>query len=456
MSQVKLSRLMLFTVLILERSINQSARYALLIFAFAVALLFTTREASAQDSHYWTLKYGPKSSLLGGAVIGAVDDVSATFYNPGALGLAKSLAFAVSADVFEISTLKLEGGGGEGVDLGTSRSGLRPSMLAGTITKKLFGKGVLAYSALTRTRGTQDLEGVLALSGEEIPPDADLKDLAGITRFEGEFSDFWGGLTYSQPIGSNIGLGVTWYGAMRSQRRRSSAIAEGVGNDGSGSANIDIRGGRYSTIRTLLKFGAYAKAGPFTGGLTLTTPSLHITGSGQLGLNTSIIRPDSAALALNVQTDLPAEFKSPLSIGGGFGWQIGNTRLYASAEWYDETTPYIVMQGEDFQAQEPEDAVFTIDAVQALDEVFNWAIGLEYDFSKKVNFYASYYTDNSGLTDKIKRANLSTIPIDVNNLSIGADVIIGPALITLITHSDNVQCATTPSSRGHRHANGPV
>ena len=182
---------------------------------------------TAQDAHYWTLQYGPKSSLLGGAVIGAVDDVSATYYNPGALSQAASLAFAVSTNVFEISGVKLEDGGGEGVDLGTSSSGLRPSMLAGTITNKLFGKGILAYSAITRARGTQDLEGILTVS-REAASGFEFKDVAGLTRFEGEFSDFWGGLTYSQLVGSHIGLGVTWYGALRSQRRRMESISEGI------------------------------------------------------------------------------------------------------------------------------------------------------------------------------------------------------------------------------------
>jgi predicted porin len=425
------NKLTLFTALIWERLLNQLLRYMLLIFAFAMTLLLFTREASAQDAHYWTLQYGPKSSLLGGAVIGAADDVSATFYNPGALSLADNLAFAVSTDVFEVSGVTLEGGGGRGVNLGTSRSGLRPSMLAGTITEKLFGKGVLAYSALTRSKGTQDLEGIVALSGEEIPPGIELKDVAGLVRYEGEFSDFWAGLSYSQPLGSFFGLGVTWYGAARSQRRRIESITQGIETGGSGAATIDIRGGRYSTIRTLFKFGAFAKTGPFTGGITLTTPSLHISGSGQLGFNTSTIRPDSASLALNIQTDLPAEFKSPLSIGGGFGWQFGNARLHASAEWYEEITPYFVMQGEDFRAQEPQDALFPVDAVQALDKVFNWAVGLEYTFSKKVHGYASFYTDNSGLTEKIERAGLSTLPIDISSLNLGADVIVGPALLTI-------------------------
>ncbi len=410
---------------------RNAVRHIPLVVVWAALFVFAADEVIAQDAHYWTIQYGPRSSLLGGAVIGAVDDVSATFYNPGALSQANNLAFAVSTDVFESSSVKLEAGGGQGVDLGTSRSGLRPSMLAGTITRRLFGKGVLAYSAVTRAKGTQDLEGILAISGEDVPSGFEFKDIAGLVRFEGEFSDFWGGLSYSHPIGSHIGLGVTWYGALRSQRRRAESIVQEIRNDRSGVAVIDIRGGRLSTIRTLFKFGAFAKTGPLTGGLTLTTPSLHISGSGQLDFNISVIRPDSSLLAANIQTDLPAEFKSPLSIGGGFGLQFGKTRLHASAEWFDEIPSYFVMQGESFQVQELEDAVFAVDAVQSLDEVFNWAVGLEYAFSKKVNGYASYYTDNSGLTDKIERASLSTLPFNIKSISLGADVIVGPILMTL-------------------------
>jgi len=32
-----------------------------------ISLLFISISLKAQDAHYWTLQYGPKSSLLGGA-----------------------------------------------------------------------------------------------------------------------------------------------------------------------------------------------------------------------------------------------------------------------------------------------------------------------------------------------------------------------------------------------------
>ena len=186
---------------------NLRVRSRLTVLAVVAGLLAATAPAAAQDSHYWTLQYGPRSSLLGGAVIGSVDDVSATFYNPGALSLASDVAFAVSADVFEVTGVILEDGGGAGVNLGNAKSGLRPSMIAGTIKKGLLGGGgILAYSALTRARGTQDLAGFALLSGEDLPPELDLKDAVGGVAFTGRFNDFWGGLTYSQALGEHFGL----------------------------------------------------------------------------------------------------------------------------------------------------------------------------------------------------------------------------------------------------------
>jgi hypothetical protein len=316
------------------------------------------------------------------------------------------------------------------VDLGTARSGLRPSLLAGTIKEDLFGSGVLAYSALTRTRGEQDLQGLVVLSGADIPPDVELTDFAALVRFEGQYNEFWGGVTYSHRLGSHFGLGLTWYGALRSQRRRAESLSQAIGPDGSGAAEIDVRGGKYSSLRTLFKFGAFAAFGPLTGGLTVTTPSIHITGRGQLGFDTGIFAQDTVALAIDIQTDLPAEFKSPLSVGFGLGWRIGDTRLHASGEWYDAIDPYVVMQGEDFVAQEPEE-VIAVDAVQALDEIFNWAVGVEHTFSPKLTGYLSYYLDASGLTDQVERAGLSTNPLDINTVTLGTDFVVSSARLTL-------------------------
>jgi len=396
----------------------------------SLAVLCVSAPLAAQDSHYWTMQYGPRSSLLGGAVIGSVDDVSATYYNPGALGLARDLAFAVSTNVFEYSGVALEDGGGEGVDLGTSKSGLRPSLVAGSITRTLFGNGVVAYSALTRMKGSQDLAGYAILSADEISPELGLDDAAGLVSYRGDFNEFWAGLSYAQPLGSRLSLGMTWYGAFRSQNRSRETISEAVDTAGVGRASLDQAAGKYSSVRTMLKFGAFTQFGPVTAGATLTTPSLHITGSGELGMNRGTFRPDTTALAATIQTDLPAEFKSPLSVGFGGAVRFGRTRLHASAEWFDAIPVYTVIQGEEFVTQEPE-ALQSVDAVQQLDEVLNWGAGVEHSFSARFSAYASYFTDNSGLSDNIERAGLSILPIDIQTVTVGSDFVISSARFTL-------------------------
>ncbi|UCD25729.1 MAG: hypothetical protein JSW51_07400 [Gemmatimonadota bacterium] len=400
--------------------------------AAVVAVLAASTSLAAQDSHYWTMQYGPRPSLLGGAVIGSVDDVSASYYNPGALGLAQDLAFAVSTNVFEYSLVRLEDGGGEGVDLGTSKSGIRPSLVAGSITRDLFGGGTVAYSVLTRMRGSQDLAGYAILTADEIDPDLGLEDAAGLVSFEGEFNEIWAGLSYARPLGSHLSLGMSWYGAFRSQDRARETISEAVDTARVGSASLDMAAGKYYSVRTLLKVGAFGQFGAVTVGATVTTPSLHITGSGELGLNRGVFRPDTTALAATIQTDLAAEFKSPLSVGFGGAVRLGNTRLHASAEWFDAIAPYVVIQGEEFVTQEPE-VIWTPAPMQQLDEVFNWGAGLEHAFSTRFSVYASYYTDKSGLTDKLTdpTPSLSILPIDINTVTAGSDFVIGSARFTL-------------------------
>jgi hypothetical protein len=164
----------------------------------------------------------------------------------------------------------------------------------------------------------------------------------------------------------------------------------------------------------------------------VTTPSIHISGSGELGLNTGTFSSDTTALAMNTQTDLSAEYRSPMSVGAGLAVRIGRKgRLHGSAEWYDAIGPYTVMQGEAFLSQEPETALVQVDAVHALEEVLNWAVAFEYSFTPKFTAFASYYTDYSGLTDQVERSNLNGLTIDIRTVNLGFDFTVGTTRLTL-------------------------
>ena len=53
--------------------------------AALLAVLAWPAAAGAQDAHYWTYGYGPVGQLTEGTLVGGVNDLSAVFYNPGAL-----------------------------------------------------------------------------------------------------------------------------------------------------------------------------------------------------------------------------------------------------------------------------------------------------------------------------------------------------------------------------------
>jgi len=88
----------------------------------------------AQDSQYWAQRYGTSSRLLGGVVIGSVGDLSAGYYNPGAIALVDGAKFLLSAKVFQLQILGINDRGPRDED-GTSWAiEPAPSFVAGMLT----------------------------------------------------------------------------------------------------------------------------------------------------------------------------------------------------------------------------------------------------------------------------------------------------------------------------------
>ena len=109
-----------------------------------MTIAFLASEAAAQDAHYWSLHYGPIGQLLGGTTVGGVNDLSSTFYNPGALALIDDPRFLISFDSLQISSLKVENGAGEGLDLTNTNIRSIPRIVAGDFNLDALGNDRLA------------------------------------------------------------------------------------------------------------------------------------------------------------------------------------------------------------------------------------------------------------------------------------------------------------------------
>jgi hypothetical protein len=107
--------------------------------------------APAQDTHYWSIQYGPVAQLVGGQVIGGVPDLSATFYNPGALALRNESTYLLSTESVQWETLTTQSDPSlQVLDTSSSNFGTAPSLLAGALPNWLGENTKLAWSFLTR------------------------------------------------------------------------------------------------------------------------------------------------------------------------------------------------------------------------------------------------------------------------------------------------------------------
>jgi len=180
-----------------------------------IALVIGTPVAlSAQDAHYATYQFGTRSNLLGGAVLGSAVDVSAAFYNPGALAALDSIELIATSQVFELTNLLFEPDRSDGINLNDLSFDEAPGFFGGTMPFSFLGSRRLAYSIFTRYRFKANI-------GDTRVGDVDGGGLQGDAlfklRFNRDLSEQWFGLTYARAEG-RVGWGISQFLGYRSQR----------------------------------------------------------------------------------------------------------------------------------------------------------------------------------------------------------------------------------------------
>ena len=383
-------------------------RRSLLPAVMLVAGLATS--TAALDANYWTEKYGTRSLLLSGAVIGSVTDLSSTFYNPGAYALTDTSGFLLTVKALEFSSLELEGEGGLASKLDDSRSGLLPSFLAGRLPFHISTNSWLAYSVFTSVRQQADITGRTLLSRDVLPAQPGDETLAGEVRFEQDLDETWGGITWSARLGPRLGVGLSSYVVVRNQRFRRQVIAQALAADSVAAATVDLAGFEYQNGRLVWKAGVLFGAGPVNVGLTATTPGVNLWGSGSAGVDKMRIGQGAGRgdeFAVTSQEDAGSRYESPPSLGGGVEIPLSRTTVYLSGEWFDAVEGFEVIDVDDFVAQGSGELV-RVPIRQTLRRVVNWAVGIDRQFSPRTTGYLSFGTDYSGNPDGQSDVSFST------------------------------------------------
>jgi hypothetical protein len=391
--------------------------------AAACLMVLSPTGALAQDSHYWTHTYGTRASLLGGAVIGSVVDLSATYYNPGALPLVEDLDVVMTSTVFYYPNVWMRDIAGTGQDLKSSDAGQAPVVVAGMFKVNWHGTNRVGYSILTRQKVRMDFYGNIVVNAFDIPDTLALGAFTGDLHLNEEISETWFGLCWARSIQPGFGLGMTLYGTYRYQRADKGVITEALRQNDTLAVTRDTGWYSFSDYRLLLKLGASFVHRGITWGITVTTPSVGVYSTAKLGVNQTVSGYDlpgggDTYLAANYQEDLKAEHKMPLSVGAGINYKYEKTSLHLSGEYFFPVGKYYAVKAEDFLGQTHGDTLNPSITNEARS-VLNVAIGLEHSFREDIQAYVSFYTDFSS-SDRNTDTNLSVTGWDIYSLMVGS------------------------------------
>ncbi|HSA96711.1 MAG TPA: hypothetical protein VLJ16_11715, partial [Acidobacteriota bacterium] len=326
---------------------------------WALLCLGLAGPALGQDAHYWTSQYGTRATLLGGAVIGSVLDLSGTYYNPGGMSLIEKPQTLIAANMIQYPRLRLVGSGTQAVPLNAHNPGPAPTLVAGTIRLRGLGPDHwFGYSYLAR----QVVKLGASISGTGVSdiitgaPGAE--DYATQFRLDEKIAESWLGLTWSSRLAKTVGIGISQYLAVRSHWANVQERIEVLTGAGVTASAVGARQYLYNHFRVLWKVGLALDLKEVTLGLTLTTPSLAISGRGMTGIDSAVVDldvdndgKDEDYLAADYQDHLPVLYRSPFSLAMGVTFKIRKVRIYVSGEWFDKVRPYTVVDAEDFAAQ---------------------------------------------------------------------------------------------------------
>jgi len=355
---------------------------------------------SAQENNYWNIQYGTRSTLLGGAVIGSVSDLSATFYNPGAIALFPDVKFILSAQVYQMDNFTIKDGAAEGKDLDYSSIVPSPNFVAFDLGFDFLGDDRLAFSILTRQNSNLEFSARFIDSLDVIESWPGKENFAGGINNEKKFNDVWGGITYSTKLSETIGIGITGYVSYRSHKATSLTILQALQDTVNGeiASYSNINNYRFNNCRTLLKAGIGFNLNPLTIGLTVTSPSLNIFGSGSVGTHLFISGIDTNRFDSNYQEEVESKFNSSWAAGLGGAYNFGKTKLHLSAEWYDAISKYDVLDTESYISQSSGE-VLTNDLTHEAKSIINFGLGIDYFASDSLIFSVSVTSDFSAYVE---------------------------------------------------------
>jgi len=413
------------------------------------AFLFYSILLDAQMDHYWSNNFNTSSALLGGAVVGGDPDASSIYYNPSMISQADQANLALSANLFKFEMVRYNNALGEDLNIKKDQFNVIPRFVSYTT----HGGDNIDIELAFFTRNQDEISVFENYSvGVDILnlPDGD-EFYNGTMQYSRKYSDQWFSLGLSQQLSDNFSLGVGTYFPLKNYRSESELDIRAFPM--TDNVTYDSVPGKYyvaSTtensvmkawdLRLLWKLGMHYQAGDLGIGLTITTPSLHLFGTGSIKRELSRINiydpgtldPIGDAAIIDFQEDLKVNLKDPFSIAFGLHYAPEGIRsaVMMTVEYFAPISNYDVLQPEAGNEQATDSIIDLLNGTSFLTTqreavaVLNVALGYRYRASEKLYLITGVRTDFTSVDKEIGQdlsREFNLIPYDIYHITIGVD-----------------------------------
>ena len=385
----------------------------------------------SQGVFYWSQNYGTTSNLLGGLVIGSVRDVTATYYNPGYLGLSDP-ELIIGSKIYEYNDYSVDIEKFENIDLSSSQFAASPSFVAGSFGSDSSTIHKLFYSFLVRESSEINFN---LKSVQNSPRSGNLSTQVNELVFDGMMREYWLGFSWGFAPKEHVGLGLTPYAAIRTDKLRGNNNFSKQDTSGAINTSQYTYEYKYFNVRLLAKFGMLWQLSPFTLGFNLTTPSINLFGWGKTFLNLSAsdrINNDGTIeqglLVSDFQEELDSRYKNSLCLGFGASYEFGKSKLHITIEWFNKVPEYTILNPDPFIGQSSLDTIDN-DIKIGLKSIINYGLGYELVLSEKVKVLGSFFVDHNA-NNSFSQIDLFDVDMTIYHISAGANILISSVLLT--------------------------
>lgn len=395
-------------------------------------LLLTTLVAvfanlHAQTTRYWSLNFASEPSILAGAVVGGYAENQAIYYNPALIYENEMENVSFSGEIISLDFYNADNAFGNGFDLQNFQFNVLPSYLSVYISSKKNDRWDFQIALLTRDKNDFDItESITGRSDiyQTVLGEEGYSNLYGTVI---RYTDVWLGGGASFRVSDKFSVGWSSFLSVKKVDNKLTKSINIIPEPDSLQFTDPDATYTYSNARQISsfsilsynlqnKFGMQYKSAPWSVGLNVSLPSIHLFGNGRIhgefGANNVYdevnVRFVDDFLAVGSGDQLPVRYKDPLSIAFGVNYSPGRDKdmLGVSLEYFHEIPTYRMLDAREVPIFIAPDTRYEGDLLSAWHgarSVLNVAVGYSKYVNPRLTLLGGFRTD----FDYLKGVNLN-------------------------------------------------